>query len=45
VHDGQVIGAVGVSGATSADEDNELAAVGAAAVAEASALVMPGAAR
>jgi len=45
VHDGQVIGAVGVSGATSADEDNELAAVGAAAAAEASALVMPGAAR
>ena len=45
VHDGQVIGAVGVSGATSADEDNELAAIGAAAVAEASALVMPGAAR
>ena len=45
VHDGQVVGAVGVSGATSADEDNELAAVGAAAVAEASALVMPGVAR
>ena len=44
-HRGEVIGAIGVSGATSADEDNELAAIGAAAVAEASALVMPGAAR
>jgi glc operon protein GlcG len=43
-HDGHVIGAVGVSGATSADEDNELAAVGAAAVAAASALVVEGAA-
>jgi uncharacterized protein GlcG (DUF336 family) len=31
-HDGQVIGAIGVSGATSADEDNELAQIGAAAV-------------
>src|SRR3954465_3769471 len=31
-HDGHVIGAVGVSGATSADEDNELATIGAAAV-------------
>jgi glc operon protein GlcG len=31
-HDGHVIGAVGVSGATSADEDNELAALAAAAV-------------
>jgi len=31
-HDGHVIGAIGVSGATSADEDAELAAVGAAAV-------------
>jgi uncharacterized protein GlcG (DUF336 family) len=30
-HDGNVVGAVGVSGATSADEDNELALVGAAA--------------
>jgi uncharacterized protein GlcG (DUF336 family) len=30
--DGQVIGAVGVSGATSADEDRELALIGAAAV-------------
>jgi glc operon protein GlcG len=29
--DGQVVGAVGVSGATSADEDNELAAIGARA--------------
>ena len=34
-HDGHVIGAVGVSGATSADEDNELARIGAAAVAAA----------
>jgi uncharacterized protein GlcG (DUF336 family)/quercetin dioxygenase-like cupin family protein len=34
-HDGQVIGAIGVSGATSADEDNELARIGAAAVAAA----------
>jgi glc operon protein GlcG len=32
-HDGHVIGAIGVSGATSADEDNELAAIGAAAIA------------
>ena len=31
-HEGIVIGAIGVSGATSADEDNELAAIGAAAV-------------
>jgi glc operon protein GlcG len=31
-HDGQVIGAIGVSGATSADEDNELARMGAAAI-------------
>src|ERR687888_2298030 len=31
-HDGHVIGAIGVSGATSADEDNELAQIGAAAV-------------
>jgi len=31
-HDGTVIGAIGVSGATSADEDNELAAIGAAAL-------------
>jgi uncharacterized protein GlcG (DUF336 family) len=30
--DGHVVGAVGVSGATSADEDRELALVGAAAV-------------
>jgi glc operon protein GlcG len=35
VHDGVVIGAIGVSGATSADEDNELAMVGAAAVGDA----------
>jgi glc operon protein GlcG len=31
-HDGSVVGAIGVSGATSADEDNELAQVGARAV-------------
>jgi glc operon protein GlcG len=31
-HDGEVIGAVGVSGATSADEDRELAEIGVAAV-------------
>jgi glc operon protein GlcG len=31
-HDGVVIGAIGVSGATSADEDNELAIVGASAI-------------
>jgi glc operon protein GlcG len=34
-HDGEVIGAIGVSGATSADEDNELARIGAAAMAAA----------
>jgi uncharacterized protein GlcG (DUF336 family) len=34
-YDGQVIGAIGVSGATSADEDNELAQIGAAAIAAA----------
>ena len=33
VHDGDVIGAVGVSGATSADEDRELALIGAEAAA------------
>jgi uncharacterized protein GlcG (DUF336 family)/mannose-6-phosphate isomerase-like protein (cupin superfamily) len=33
-HDGHVIGAIGVSGATSADEDAELAAIGAGAVSE-----------
>jgi glc operon protein GlcG len=33
VHDGQVIGAVGVSGASSADEDQELATIGAQALA------------
>jgi uncharacterized protein GlcG (DUF336 family) len=33
-HDGQVIGAIGVSGATSADEDAELAAIGAEALQE-----------
>jgi glc operon protein GlcG len=32
VHDGVVAGAVGVSGASSADEDSELAAIGAAAL-------------
>jgi uncharacterized protein GlcG (DUF336 family) len=31
-HDGTVIGAIGVSGATTADEDNELAGIGADAV-------------
>src|SRR3954452_10527747 len=31
-HDGQVVGAIGISGATSADEDAELAAIGAAAI-------------
>jgi uncharacterized protein GlcG (DUF336 family) len=35
VHDDRVIGAIGVSGATSADEDNELAQIGAGALAEA----------
>jgi uncharacterized protein GlcG (DUF336 family) len=34
-HRGAVIGAIGVSGATSADEDNELAQIGAAAIAAA----------
>jgi len=34
-HDGVVIGAIGVSGATSADEDNELARIGATAIAAA----------
>jgi uncharacterized protein GlcG (DUF336 family) len=34
-YDGEVIGAIGVSGATSADEDNELARIGAAAIAAA----------
>jgi glc operon protein GlcG len=34
-HDGHVVGAIGVSGATSADEDNELAGIGAAAIAAA----------
>jgi glc operon protein GlcG len=32
VHDGHVIGALGVSGATSADEDRELALIGARVV-------------
>jgi uncharacterized protein GlcG (DUF336 family) len=35
VHEGEVIGAVGVSGATSADEDRELALIGAEAAARA----------
>ena len=43
-HDGHVIGAIGVSGATSADEDNELAAIGAAALSEATAPKANGAA-
>ena len=34
VHDGQVIGAVGVSGAKSAQQDEEVAKAGAAAVAD-----------
>src|ERR671925_518961 len=33
LHDGQVVGAIGVSGATSADEDQELATIGANALA------------
>jgi glc operon protein GlcG len=33
LHDGEVIGAIGVSGASSADEDQELASIGAAGVA------------
>jgi glc operon protein GlcG len=33
IHEGQVIGAIGVSGASSADEDQELATVGAAVAA------------
>jgi uncharacterized protein GlcG (DUF336 family) len=32
VHDGQVVGAIGVSGASSADEDQELAVIGAASL-------------
>ena len=35
VHEGEVVGAVGVSGASSADEDQELAVIGAEAAAEA----------
>jgi glc operon protein GlcG len=38
-HEGEVIGAIGVSGATSADEDNELAQVGAGALTESTAKV------
>ncbi len=37
VRDGEVIGAIGVSGASSADEDQELAAIGAEAIATAEA--------
>jgi glc operon protein GlcG len=33
LHDGEVIGAIGVSGASSADEDQELASIGAASLA------------
>jgi uncharacterized protein GlcG (DUF336 family) len=36
VHDGHVVGAIGVSGASSADEDQELAVIGAEAVSAAS---------
>src|SRR4051794_1450252 len=39
-HDGVVMGAIGVSGATSADEDNELAVIGAAAVRDAARAAM-----
>jgi glc operon protein GlcG len=35
VHDGEVLGAIGVSGASSADEDQELAVLGSQALAEA----------
>ena len=38
VHDGEVIGAIGVSGASSADEDQELAEIGAAAAERAAAV-------
>src|SRR6266566_1147487 len=41
VHDGQVLGAIGVSGASSADEDQELAVIGAEAAAHAAADEMP----
>ena len=37
LHDGQVVGAIGVSGASSADEDQELALIGAEAISAASA--------
>jgi uncharacterized protein GlcG (DUF336 family) len=40
-HDGEVIGAVGVSGASSADEDRELALVGVRAVEAAQAEEVP----
>ena len=33
VHDGEVVGAIGVSGASSADEDQELAVIGARSLA------------
>jgi glc operon protein GlcG len=41
LHDGRVVGAIGVSGASSADEDSELAAIGAAAVETAAAAEAP----
>jgi glc operon protein GlcG len=41
VHGGQVVGAVGVSGASSADEDQELAALGAEAAVNAAAATRP----
>jgi uncharacterized protein GlcG (DUF336 family) len=38
LHEGQVVGAIGVSGASSADEDQELAVIGAAAASAAGAM-------
>jgi uncharacterized protein GlcG (DUF336 family) len=35
IHEGEVVGAIGVSGASSADEDQELAVIGAEAATEA----------
>ena len=43
-HDGEVVGAIGVSGATDADEDRELAEIGARAAAAAGAAASNGAA-
>jgi glc operon protein GlcG len=40
-YEGQVIGAIGVSGATSADEDNELAGIGARAASDAARETVP----